>query len=121
MTTLILYALALALFQIWLLPMVINIKSMAYLMSNRDEEQQVTPLSKRVSRASTNLQESLPAFLSLCLLAMIMEAEVTTAATAWLALRVAYVACYSLGIPVLRSGLWMASIICMICMAVQIA
>lgn len=121
MTTTILYTLALALFQIWLLPMLINIKHMPYLVSNRDEEQQTSPLSQRVSRAATNLQESLPAFLALCLLAMIVEAEVTTAATTWLALRVAYVACYSFGIPVLRSGIWIASIVCMVSMALAIA
>ena len=121
MNEIILYALTLTLFQIWLLPMAINIKSMAYLMSNRDQQHEVSLLTQRVTRASTNLQESLPAFLALCLLAMIIEADVTTAATAWLGLRVAYLACYSFGIPVLRSGIWMASIICMIYMAVQIA
>jgi uncharacterized MAPEG superfamily protein len=121
MTTIILYTLALALFQIWLLPMAINIKSMAYLMSNREEEQPRSLLSQRVARASTNLQESLPAFLALCLLAMVVEVDVTTAATAWLGLRVAYIACYSFGIPVLRSGIWLGSIVCMICMALQIA
>jgi uncharacterized MAPEG superfamily protein len=120
MTTIILYTLALALFQIWLLPMVINIKSMAYLMSNREEEQPTSLLSQRVARASTNLQESLPAFLALCLLAMIVEADVTTAATTWLGLRVAYAACYTLGIPILRSGIWIASIVCMLCMGLQI-
>lgn len=121
MIDIILYTLLLALFQIWLLPMAINIKSMAYLMSNRDEEQQTSPLSQRVTRASTNLQESLPAFLTLSLLAIIVEAEVTTAATIWLGLRVAYMACYSIGIPVLRSGIWGASIISMVYMAFQIA
>jgi uncharacterized MAPEG superfamily protein len=121
MTTIILYTLALALFQIWLLPMAINIKSMPYLLSNRDEEVETSALSKRVSRASTNLQESLPAFLALSLLAMIVEADVTAAATIWLALRVAYMACYSFGIPILRSGIWIASIICMLSMALEIA
>ena len=121
MTEIILYTLTLALVQIWLLPMAINIKSMTYLLSNRDEELRTSPLSQRVARASTNLQESLPAFLALSLLAMIVEADVTTAATTWLGLRVAYLACYSFGIPVLRSGIWIASIISMICMAVQIA
>lgn len=121
MTNIILYTLALALFQIWLLPMTINIKSMAYLMSNRDQEHEVSLLTQRVTRASTNLQESLPAFLALSLLAMFTGAEVTTAATIWLGLRVAYLACYSFGIPVLRSGVWLASIVCMVCMALQIA
>jgi uncharacterized MAPEG superfamily protein len=121
MTTIILYTLGLTLFQIWLLPMIINIKSMAYLMSNRDEERQSSLLSQRVARASTNLQESLPAFLALCLLAMMVDAEVTTAATTWLGLRVAYLACYSFGIPVIRSGIWFASIVCMAYMAFQVA
>ena len=121
MTTIILYTLALVLFQIWLLPMVINIKSMPYLISNRDAEHETSLVSQRVTRASTNLQESLVPFLALCLLAMIVEEDVTTAATAWLGLRVAYLACYSFGIPVLRSGIWAGSIVCMIYMALQIA
>jgi uncharacterized MAPEG superfamily protein len=121
MTEIILYTLLLALFQIWLLPMAINIKSIAYLISNRDEEVQTSALSQRVARASSNLQESLPAFLALSLLAMIVGADVATAATTWLGLRVAYLACYSFGIPVLRSGIWIASIVCMLCMALQIA
>lgn len=121
MTSIILYALALALFQIWLLPAAINIKSMAYLMSNRDEAMETSALSQRVTRASANLQESLPAFLALCLLSMIIEAEVNTAAAIWVGLRIAYLACYSLGIPVLRSVLWVASIICMVLMALQMA
>jgi uncharacterized MAPEG superfamily protein len=121
MSTIILYTLLLALIQIWLLPMAINMKHFSYLLSNRDGEQPTSPLSQRVARASANLQESLPAFLALCLLAMIVEAEVTTAATIWLGLRVAYLVCYSLGIPLLRSAIWISSIGCMLWMALQIA
>ena len=38
MSDIILYVLALTLFQIWLLPMAVNLKNSAYLLSNRDEE-----------------------------------------------------------------------------------
>ena len=121
MTTIILLTLALTLLQIWLLPLIINFKDMAYLVSNRDEERERSALSNRVSRASSNLQESLPAFLALCLLSMIVEVDVTATASVWLGLRVVYLACYSIGIPLLRSGIWVASVLCMVSMALQLA
>ena len=121
MTTIILYTLALTLLQIWLLPLAINFKNMPYLVSNRDRELETSALSNRVSRASANLQESLPAFLALCLLSMIVEVDITATASVWLGLRVAYLACYAIGIPLLRSGIWVASVICMVLMALQLA
>ena len=37
MTSIILYALALALFQIWLIPMLLKLNHLPYLLSNRDQ------------------------------------------------------------------------------------
>ena len=64
MVTIIIMALTLALLQIWIIPMtgalVINIKSMSYLLSNRDKEKPIdaASVSARILRASSNLQEA---------------------------------------------------------------
>lgn len=120
MSDLILYALALTLLQIWLLPMAVNLKNSAYLLSNRDEEVETSVTHKRLKRAAANLQETLPIFLTLALMSMMMNIDNTAAATAWLALRVAHLLCYVLGIAALRSLSWVASIVALIYMAMQL-
>ncbi len=92
MSDIILYVLALTLFQVWLLPMAVNLKNSAYLLSNRDEEVETSVTFQRIKRAAANLQETLPIFLTLALLSMIMDVDNTQAATAWLALRVIHLA-----------------------------
>jgi uncharacterized MAPEG superfamily protein len=52
---------------------------------------------------------------------MIMQADLTQAALAWLVLRVLYIPCYLFGILYLRSLVWAASVACLIYMAVQLA
>ena len=113
-------ALALALVQIWLLPMVMNIKTAAYLLSSREEEVETTAVYRRVDRAKLNLQESLPAFLALCLLSIQMDIDNLSLATTWLVLRVVYVPLYMLGGSYIRSVAWFASTVCMIMMAMQL-
>lgn len=120
MTTLIIAALALALVQIWLLPMALNLSNLSYLLSNRDEELKGSVITQRVQRAAVNLQESLPAFLALALLAVYQQVDVSNLACAWLALRVAYLACYALGITFIRSGVFFASIVCLVMMALAL-
>ena len=56
MTTVILLALLLALVQIWLLPMLLNLKNANFLLSNRDNPPEATPVLARIQRASVNLQ-----------------------------------------------------------------
>jgi len=51
---------------------------------------------------------------------MIMDVDMTQAATAWLALRVIHLACYSLGFAMLRSLSWVGSVIALIYMALQL-
>lgn len=120
MSDIILYALALTLFQIWLLPMAVNLKNSAYLLSNRDEEVETSITFQRIKRAAANLQETLPIFLTLALLSMMMDIDNTQAATAWLALRVIHLACYSLGFAMLRSLSWVGSLIALVYMALQL-
>ena len=120
MSAVIIGALTLTLAQIWLLPMVMNIKNAAYLLTSREEEVQTTAVYRRVDRAKINLQESLPAFLALCLLSMHMNVDNLSLATTWLALRVVYVPLYMSGGSYIRSVVWMASTVCVVMMAMQL-
>ena len=121
MTTVILLALLLALVQIWLLPMLLNLKNANFLLSNRDNPPEVTPVLARIQRASVNLQESLPAFLAMAVVAEIQGLDLTLVASVWLALRSAYVATYGLGIVGLRSLIWIGSLVCLVYMGLALA
>lgn len=120
MTEIIIYTLALALVQIWLLPMTLNMKNFAWLLSSRDEPIATTVLQQRVDRATDNLQASLAPFLALCLLSMHIGVDVTTAATYWLGLRIIYVPLYMSGTSFFRSAAWLGSLVCMVYMAMQL-
>jgi uncharacterized MAPEG superfamily protein len=120
MITLIILALALALVQISLLPLALNMSNLAYLVSNRDEEPNYSLVTQRVKRAASNLQESLPAFLALALLAIYQQVDLSTLAMTWLVLRVVYLVCYVSGLGQLRSGIWIASVVCLVMMAVAL-
>jgi uncharacterized MAPEG superfamily protein len=113
MTTMIVAALALALFQLWLLPMSLSLQNMNYLLSSRDNPPPHTHLVARTLRAGANLQESLPAYLALCLLAIIQQVDLSGAALAWLVLRVVYIPCYMFNILYVRSLVWGASLACL--------
>ena len=113
-------ALTLALVQIWLLPIVTNIKNAAYLLTSREEDVETTAVYRRVDRAKKNLQESLPAFLALCLLSIQMEVDNLSLATTWFALRVVYVPLYMTGVSYIRSVVWFSATLCMVMMAMQL-
>ena len=120
MSIMIIGALALALVQLWLLPASLNMNNLVYLLSSRDDPPPMSQLQQRTTRAGVNLQESLPAFLALCLLAMIQGIDLSEVALAWLILRVIYIPCYLFGIVYVRSLVWAASIACLIYMAVRL-
>ena len=80
MESLIVMSLVLAILQIWIIPMVLNMKHMNWLLSNREDSDEPSEMLARARRASTNLQESLPAFLALALLSMIISVDVTCVA-----------------------------------------
>ncbi|MFT7528700.1 MAG: putative MAPEG superfamily protein [Arenicella sp.] len=118
MTIMIIGALALTLFQLWLLPASLNLKNMAYLISSRDDEAPAqSVLLGRISRAGVNLQESLPAFLALSLLAMIQQIDLTQLAMIWIGLRVLYLGCYMFNVTYVRTLVWLGSLGCLIYMA----
>ena len=121
MTLLIVCALGLAILQIWLIPMLLNMNNVQYLISNRDESPpEVSVTLGRVRRAATNLQESLPAFLALAILSIVVEVDNSSLALCWLGFRIAYLLSYMGGITYVRTLFWLGSIICLIMMAVAI-
>ena len=120
MIDVILLALLLALIQLWLLPMMLNISNMPYLLSSRDEPADESVLLGRAKRAGANLQESLPAFLALAVLGYVNQVDMVLVASIWLALRAAYVPLYVFNVTHIRSVVWMVSLGCLICMAVML-
>ena len=120
MTTLIIASLALALFQLWLLPATLNLNNFMYLISSRDNPIDQSTLQGRVSRAGGNFQESWPAFLVLCVLAIIQEIDLSQLAMIWLGLRVLYIPCYLFNIIWVRTLVWLGSLVCLVCMACEL-
>ena len=118
MTTIIIGALALSLFQLWLLPASLDVKNLGYLLSSRDTDApDRSVLQARISRAGMNLRENLPAFLTLSLLSMIQQVDLTQVAMLWLGLRVLYLLCYMFNIIYVRTLVWLGSLGCLIYMA----
>ncbi len=119
METYIIYALALLLFQLWLLPMALNFQNFSWMISNRDEDLDVSSnlALMRVRKSTANLYETLPAFLALALLSILMEVDLASAACVWLIARVAHLVCYIAGIGLLRTASWLTSLGALIYMA----
>ena len=122
MATYIVYALLLAIVQIWIVPAAFNMKNFPWLGSNRDEPMphELSVMGGRAARASKNLQESLPAFLALALLSMHLSVDVTGLACWWLVLRVGHLFAYIAGIALLRTLLWAGSIVSLVMMALEL-
>jgi len=117
----IIVALALSLFQFWLLPASLNLKNIRYLISSRDTPAaEESLLQGRVSRAAANLAESLPAFLALSLLAIIQNVDLSHLAMIWLVLRLVYIPSYLFNIIYVRTVIWLASIACLVYMAIRL-
>ena len=118
MTSLIVYALVLTIAQIWLIPALLNLGSLQYLISNRDDAAPEDSVKLgRVRRAAANLQESLPAFLALAILSIVLEVDNYNLAMYWLGFRIGYLLSYVFGIIYVRTLFWIGSIICLIMMA----
>ncbi len=121
MIEIILGALLLTLIQSWLIPMLLNLGNLSFLLSNRDEDFQFSTITKRAQRASANLYETLPIFITLMLLGVILDVDLTLSGSVWIVLRVLFVVCYLGGIKIVRSGIWVASVVTLIIMGFDIA
>ena len=116
----IILAWVLALLQIWIIPMVLNLNNFDWLISNREEQLNDSPVLLRSRKAYANLLESLPAFLALALLSMIKGIDLTDMACWWLVFRAIHGASYMAGITYLRTLAWFGALGALITMAVQI-
>ena len=74
----------------------------------------------RAKRAGNNLLETLPVFLTLAVLSIIMEVQTAELAAIWLGLRVSYVFAYLMGIYYIRTLIWFGSIFCLIMMGLAL-
>jgi len=76
----------------------------------RDHMRPLTVVGQRTTRALANLQESLPVFITLALLNVIIGPAPNALIGAWIyfAARVIYLPLYMAGIPVLRTLAWTA-------------
>ena len=119
METYIIYALALTLLQLWIIPMALNFKNLSWMMSSRDEDLDTSSnlYLQRVNKSTANLYESLPAFLALPLLSLVLGLDTSSAACVWLIARVGHLIFYVAGIGLLRTASWLTSLGALVFMA----
>ena len=121
MTLLIILALLLALVQFWIAPMVFSLDRLEYLLSNRDQNDPNESLyCARAKRAAANLKESLPAFLALGVLSLVLQVDNAALMTYWLVLRAAFAVTYIAGLIYIRTLFWLGSLACLVMMALAL-
>ena len=120
MTYLIVMALLLAFVQVGMLPLIFNLANVNYLLGNRDESNPDNVLVGRAKRAGSNLLESLPIFLALAILSVVLKIDNSDLMLYWLVLRVAYAISYLIGVAYLRTLLRGGSVVCMVMMALAL-
>lgn len=89
-------------------------------LGSRDDTPSLTVRGSRAERALNNLKESLPIFLTLAILAIVLEKGsglAVTSATVFFIARVIYVPLYVKGVPFLRSGVWIVAFLSLFVMA----
>ena len=105
------------------IPMLIDLltgnTNLKYLLSSRDTSSNPSIYAQRANRASRNLLETLPIFVGITILSLIREVDTSSIALVWLILRAIYIPIYILGISYIRTGIWAASLICLILMGLK--
>ena len=92
-----------------------------YLAGPRDlPMENISPSVARAKRAANNLLETLPVFLTLAVLSIIMDAQTAELAAIWLGLRVAYVFAYLMHVDYIRTLIWFGSVFCLIMMGLAL-
>lgn len=83
-------------------------------LKGRDKPVEPSVLAKRARRATENLKENLPIFITLGLLALIVPAadmdQAILGAQIFVLARAAYVVAYLIAVPFLRSAVYMVSL-----------
>ena len=105
------------------IPMLIDLltgnTNLTYVLSSRDSSSKPSIYAQRANRASRNLLETLPIFIGIGILSLIREVDNSSVALLWLILRAIYIPIYILGISYIRTGIWAASLICLILMGLK--
>ena len=105
------------------IPMLIELltknTSLKYFLSSRDENTTISVQAQRANRALKNLLETFPIFIGLAILSLIKDVDNSSIALFWLTFRIIYVPVYVLGINYIRTGIWAASLICLILMGLK--
>ena len=105
------------------IPMLIELltknTSLKYFLSSRDENTKISAQAQRANRALKNLLETFPIFIGITLLSLFKDVDNSTIGLLWLIFRIIYVPVYVLGINYLRTGIWTASLICLILMGLK--
>ena len=116
MIELILYSLLLLIIQI-MAHYPLNLQHVQFFLSNRHSEIEYSEVTLRIRRAASNLQETLPIFITLMLLGILQDVDLTSLGTYWLLLRVIFFGLYAAGIEKIRSVVWILALIVLIIMA----
>ena len=93
------------------------------IVGNRDDLPKLSVIAGRLDRAKNNMQESLPIFIALALLAQVKggdTSEVAHAALVFLIARAVYVPAYVSGVPMLRSLVWLVGVASLVMMALPL-
>ena len=80
----------------------------------------ITPTSERINASLNNLNESMPIFLALAILSLVLDVDNLLLAQIWLVLRLAYLIGAILNLyqyKMIRPLIWLPSIIVMVLMA----
>jgi len=105
------------------IPMLIELltknTSLKYFLSSRDENTTISVQAQRANRALKNLLETFPIFIGITLLSLFKDVDNSTIGLLWLIFRIIYVPVYVLGINYLRTGVWTASLVCLILMGLK--
>ena len=105
------------------IPMLIELltknTNLKYFLSSRDENTKISTHTQRANRALKNLLETFPIFIGLAILSLIKDVDNSSIALFWLIFRIIYVPVYVLGINYIRTGIWAASLICLILMGLK--
>ena len=116
MIELILYSLLLLIIQI-MAHYPLNLQHVQFFLSNRHNEIEYSEVTLRIRRAASNLQETLPIFITLMLLGILQDVDLTSLGTYWLLLRVIFFGLYAAGIEKIRSVVWILALVVLITMA----
>ena len=116
MIELILYSLLLLIIQI-MAHYPLNLQHVQFFLSNRHSEIEYSEVTLRIRRAASNLQETLPIFITLMLLGILQDVDLTSLGTYWLLLRVIFFSLYAAGIEKIRSVVWILALIVLLTMA----